>query len=66
VAAGGGEREVAPLKVTKTVRIQWREDKPEYLKVQIVLRVERKKPVMPDPRGALLCYVDANSDYGIA
>jgi len=23
------EREVAPLKVTKTVRIQWREDKPE-------------------------------------
>jgi len=61
------EREVAPLKVTKTVRIQWREDKhPEYLKVQIVLRIERKKPVMPDPRGALLCYVDANSDYGIA
>jgi len=38
------EREVAPLKVTKIVRIQWREDKrPEYLKVQIVLRVERKK-----------------------
>jgi len=60
------EREVAPLKVTKTVRVQWREDRPEYLKVQIVLRVERKKPVMPDPRGALLCYVDANSDYGIA
>ena len=61
------EREVAPLKVTKTVRIQWREDEhPEYLKVQIVLRIERKKPVMPDPRGALLCYVDANSDYGIA
>jgi hypothetical protein len=61
------EREVAPLKVTKIVRIQWREDKrPEYLKVQIVLRVERQKLVMPDPRGALLCYVDANSDYGIA
>jgi hypothetical protein len=60
------EREVAPLKVTKIVRIQWREDRPEYLKVQIVLRVERKKPVMPDPKGALLCYVDANSDYGIA
>jgi hypothetical protein len=61
------EREVAPLKVTKTVRIQWREDKrPEYLKVQIVLRVERKEPVMPEPKGALLCYVDANSDYGIA
>jgi len=60
------EREVAPLKVTKTVRIQWREDKrPEYLKVQIVLRVERKEPVMPEPKGALLCYVDANSDYGI-
>jgi len=24
-----------------------------------------RKPVMPDPKGALLCYVDANSDYGI-
>jgi hypothetical protein len=60
------EREVAPLKVTKVVRIQWREDKPEYLKVQIVLRVERKKPVMPDPKSALLVYVDANTDYGIA
>jgi hypothetical protein len=59
------EREVAPLKVTKIVRVQWREDKPEHLKVQIVLRVERQKPVMPDPKGALLCYVDANSDYGI-
>jgi len=59
------EREVAPLKVTKIVRVQWREDRPEYLKVQIVLRVERKKPVMPDPKSALLCYVDANSDYGI-
>jgi len=59
------EREVAPLKVTKIVRIQWREDRPEYLKVQIVLRVERKKPVMPDPKSALLVYVDANSDYGI-
>jgi len=61
------EREVAPLKVAKIVRIQWREDKhPELLKVQIVLRVERKKPEMPDPKSALLCYVDANSDYGIA
>jgi transposase len=30
-----------------------------------VLRVERKKPEMPDPRSALLVYVDANSDYGI-
>jgi transposase len=61
------EREVAPLKVTKIVRIQWREDEhPERLKVQIVLRVERPEPRMPDPRGALLCYVDANSDYGIA
>jgi transposase len=59
------EREVAPLKVTKTVRVQWREDKPEHLRVQIVLRVERQKPVMPDPKGALLAYVDANSDYGI-
>jgi len=60
------EKEVAPLKVTKIVRIQWREDKPEHLKVQIVLRVERQKPVMPDPKGALLVYADANSDYGIA
>jgi hypothetical protein len=61
------EREVAPLKVTKIVRIQWREDEhPELLKVQIVLRVKRQKPVAPDPKGALLCYVDANSDYGIA
>jgi len=60
------EREVAPLKATKIVRIQWREDKhPEYLKVQIVLRIERKKPVAPEPKGALLVYVDANSDYGI-
>jgi hypothetical protein len=60
------EREVAPLKVTKIVRIQWREDRhPELLKVQIVLRVERPMPRMPDPKGALLCYVDANSDYGI-
>jgi len=61
------EAEVAPLKVTKTVRVQWREDKhPELLKVQIVLRVERPEPKMPDPKGALLCYVDANSDYGIS
>jgi len=61
------EREVAPLKVAKIVRVQWREDRqPEYLKVQIVLRVERRKPEMPDPRSALLVYVDANSDYGIA
>jgi len=61
------EREVAPLKVAKIVRVQWREDRqPEYLKVQIVLRVERKEPVMPEPRSALLVYVDANSDYGIA
>jgi hypothetical protein len=61
------EQEVAPLKVTKIVRVQWREDKhPELLKVQIVLRVERQKPVMPDPKGALLVYADANSDYGIA
>jgi hypothetical protein len=60
------EAEVAPLKVTKIVRIQWREDRhPERLKVQIMLRVERPVPRMPDPRSALLCYVDANSDYGI-
>jgi putative transposase len=60
------EREVAPLKVTKIVRVQWREDRPEHLKVQIALRVERQEPVAPDPKSALLCYVDANSDYGIA
>ena len=60
------EKEVAPLKVTKIVRIQWREDKPEHLKVQIVLRVERQKPVMPDLKSSLLVYADANSDYGIA
>jgi transposase len=60
------EKEVTPLKVTKIVRIQWREDKPVHLKVQIVLRVERPEPRMPDPKSALLCYVDANSDYGIA
>jgi len=60
------EAEAAPLKVAKTVRIQWREDRhPERLKVQIVLRVERPEPVMQDPKGALLCYVDANSDYGV-
>jgi transposase len=59
------EREVAPLKVAKTVRIQWREDRPEYLKVQIVLRVERPRPERPDPERALLCYVDVNSNYGV-
>jgi hypothetical protein len=37
------EREVAPPKVTKTVRIQWREDRhPERLKVQIELPEELK------------------------
>jgi hypothetical protein len=61
------EREVAPLNVHKTVRIQWREDKdPKVLKVQIVLRVERLKPPKPDPREALLCFVDLNSAYGVA
>jgi hypothetical protein len=59
------EEEVAPLKPSKTVRIQWREDGSRFLKVQIVLRVERQKPEMPDPKRALLCYVDANSDYGL-
>jgi hypothetical protein len=45
------EKEVAPLKVTKTVRIQWREDEhPELLKVQIVLRVERKNQRCRIPR----------------
>jgi transposase len=60
------EQEVAPLKVAKTARIQWREDRPEYLKVQIVLHVERPRPERPDPEKALLVYVDANSDYGFA
>jgi len=60
----GGEG--APLKVHKTVRIHWREDKnPKALKVQIVLKVERPKPPKPDPREALLCYVDVNSGYGV-
>ena len=55
------------LKVSKTVRIQWREDKnPETLKIQIMLRVERLKPPKPDPKEALLCYVDVNSGYGVA
>jgi len=61
------EREAAPLKVSKTVRIQWREDKdPKTLKVQIILRVQRPRLERPDPRSALLCYVDVNSNYGIA
>ena len=59
----GGE---AAPKVSKTIRIQWREDRnPEALKVQIVLRVERPRPPQPDPREALLCYVDVNSSYGV-
>jgi len=41
----------APLKVHRTVRLQWREDEnPETLKVQIVLRVERPRPERPDPK----------------
>jgi hypothetical protein len=60
------EQEVAPLKVTRIVRIQWREDRqPEYLKVQVILRVERPRPERPDPEKALLCYVDVNSEYGV-
>ena len=46
------EAKVAPLKVTKTVRIQWREDNLSFLKVQIALRVERQKPVVPGPKTA--------------
>jgi len=57
----------APLKVHKTMRIQWREDKdPKMLKVQIVLRVQRPRPPQPDPKEALLCYIDVNSRYGFA
>jgi len=48
------EAEVAPLKVTKIVRIQWREDRPEYLKVQIVLRVERKKTSDAGSQGCIV------------
>jgi len=60
------EDEVAPLKVHKTVRIQWCPERAQTLKVQIVFRVERPKPPRPDPKEALLCYVDVNSAYGIA
>jgi hypothetical protein len=60
------EGEAAPLKVSKMVQIQWREDRPELLKVQIALRVKRPEPKMPDPKEALLVHVDANSDYGLA
>jgi|GEM_PF-2759219 hypothetical protein len=27
---------------------------------------ERSEPKVPDPREALLCYVDVNNDYGLA
>jgi len=48
------------------VRIQWREDKnPEVLKVQIILRLQRQKPLRPDPKESVLCFVDVNSNYGI-
>jgi len=60
------EREVAPLKVSKTVRIQWRPERAQALKVQIILRVQRPRPAQPDPRSSLLVYVDVNSSYGIA
>jgi len=60
------EREVEPLKVSKTVRIQWRPERAQALKVQIVLRVQRPRPAQPDPRQALLCFVDVNSRYGFA
>jgi len=53
--------------VSKTVRIQWREDKdPKTLKVQIILRVQRPRPEMPDPAESVLCFVDVNSAYGMA
>jgi len=61
------EHEVAPLKVHRTVCLQWREDKsPETLKVQVILRVQRPKPERPDPKSALLVYVDVNSSYSIS
>jgi hypothetical protein len=60
------EREVAPLRVTRTLRIQWRRDNPSFLKVQFVLRVERPVPRIPNPKDVILVYVDVNSDYGIA
>jgi len=60
------EGEGAPLKVSKTVRIQWRPERARILKIQIALRVERPKPPKPDPREALLVFVDVNSAYGIA
>jgi len=61
------EDEVKPLKVSKTVRIQWREDKnPEALKVQIILKVKRPRPPRPDPKKSVLCFVDINSAYGVA
>jgi len=44
------EDEVAPLTVHRTVRIQWRPERAQALKVQIILRVERPKPPRPDPR----------------
>jgi len=60
------EDEVAPLKVHKTVRIQWRPERAQTLKVQIVFRVQRPRPPQPDPKNALLVYIDVNSSYGIA
>ena len=60
------ELEVAPLKVHKTVRIQWRPERAQALKVQIVFRVQRPRPPQPDPKNALLVYIDVNSSYGIA
>jgi len=59
------EREVAPLKVHKTVRIQWRPERVQTLKVQIVFRVRRPRPPQPDPKNALLVFVDVNSRYGV-
>jgi len=60
------EIEKRALKVRRTVRVQWREDKdPKTLKVQIVLRVQRPRPPQPDPKEALLCFIDVNSAYSI-
>ena len=60
------EREIAPLTVHRTVRIQWRPERAQALKAQIILRVQRPRPAQPDPKSALLCFIDVNSRYGVA
>ena len=58
------EEEVAPLKVHKTVLLQWRPEKdPTAVKVQIRLRLERPRPPKPDPQ--FLVFIDLNSVHGL-